>query len=80
MGHLDSSLAGQVRVEEKLLLQFKGLVATVGLPPIPSSWGLNEIKPEVSWTYHDSPFKKKKTLRRLIINARFTFFPPPYEY
>lgn len=49
MGHLDSSLARQVRVEEELLLQFEGLVATVGLPSVPSSWGLGKkkIKPEV---------------------------------
>lgn len=44
MGHLDSSLARQVRVEEELLLQFEGLVATVGLPSVPSSWGLGKKK------------------------------------
>lgn len=59
MGHLDSPLARQVRVEEKLLLQFEGLVATVGLSTIPSSWSLNEIKPEVKQTQH-GPHKKKK--------------------
>lgn len=51
MGHLNPPLAGQIRVEEELLLQFEGLVAAVGLSPVPSAWGLGDIKLEVSLTH-----------------------------
>ncbi len=54
MRHFEAPLAGQVRIEQELLLQLQRLVAAVGLPapsPTGSCWGESVISGDIVFDF-----------------------------